>query len=173
MNRGGRFEEVPSPFDQYPGDWLHAELVDIDADGDIDVLLPQDYIEGFSRPGTPALAVYINDGRGVFEEAPERIVGLPRLPVFEAVGADLDGDGDVDLAVAVFGLLFADGSIEPFESAILLNDGDGVFHQASDAFAEPLSIATTDFGVGDWDGDGDPDLFECAARGESRVWHQR
>ncbi|MGK0358305.1 MAG: hypothetical protein ACI9U2_000589 [Bradymonadia bacterium] len=173
LNAGGRFVQAPSPFDDFPGDWLHAELADLDADGDLDVLLPQDYIEGISRPGTPPIAVFINDGQANFEEQNRRIQGMPLLPAFESVVADVDGDGDVDIVVAVFGLLFADGDIEPFRSVLLLNDGEAQFFEASAAFSVGLDLATTDFGVADLDGDGVADLFECAARGESRLWIQR
>lgn len=173
LNAGGRFVQAPSPFDDFPGDWLHAELADLDADGDLDVLLPQDYIEGISRPGTPPIAVFINDGQANFEAENRRIQGMPLLPAFESVVADVDGDGDVDIVVAVFGLLFADGDIEPFRSVLLLNDGEAQFFEASAAFSVGLDLATTDFGVADLDGDGVADLFECAARGESRLWIQR
>lgn len=173
INTGGRFVQRASPFDEFPGDWLHAELADIDADGDIDVLLPQDYIEGISRPGTPPIAVFINDGDANFEIENRRIHGMPPLPAFESVVADVDGDGDVDIVVAVFGLLFADGDIEPFRSVLLLNDGEAEFFEASDAFSEAFDLPTADFGVGDLDGDGVTDLFECTSQGESRLWIQR
>ena len=174
LNDGtGRFREAPSPFNDYPGDWLDVELVDIDADGDLDVLVPQDFIEGFSRPGTPALAVFLNDGRAHFEEATDLIHGLPPLPAFEVVATDLDGDGDVDLAVAIYGYLFSDGSIEAFRSALLLNDGTGNFFESSGAFERGLDLPTADFADADFDGDGALDLMECAAQGQSRLWMQR
>ncbi|MCA9525136.1 MAG: IPT/TIG domain-containing protein, partial [Myxococcales bacterium] len=174
LNDGrGRLVGAPSPFNDLPGDWLNVALADVDADGDLDVLLPQDYVEGLSRPGTPAIALYLNDGRAGFRAAHERIRGLPPLPAFEVVPADLDGDGDLDLVVAIYGLLFADGRIEASRSAILLNDGTATFFESSQAFERGLDIATSDFGPGDFDGDGDLDLFECAAEGESRLWMQR
>lgn len=174
INRGeGRFERADSPFNDFRGDWLHAEVVDIDGDGDLDVLLPQDYLEGFSRPDTPALAVFRNDGQGGFEHASDVVVDLPRVPAFETVTRDVDGDGDVDILVAVFGILYGDGSIEAFRSRLLLNDGGGLFHDATGAFATEAIIASTDFAVADLDGDGATDLVECAARGESRLWIQR
>lgn len=173
INRGGRFAVAPAPFNDYPGDWLHAELADLDADGDLDVLLPQDYIEGISRPGTPPIAVFLNDGNANFVEANDRINGMPPLPAFESVVADVDGDGDVDILVAVFGLLFGDGDIEPFRSVLLLNDGEAEFFDGTGAFSTALDLPTADFGIADLDGDGLVDLFECAARGESRLWRQR
>lgn len=173
LNQGdGRFAFAPSPFDDFQGDWLHVELVDLDADGDLDVVLPQDYLEGFSRAGTPAIAVFLNDGRANFQAAHERIHGMPRVPAFESVTVDVDGDGDRDMLVAVYGILFSDGSVEPFRSVLLLNDGAGEFFEATTAFVSPATIASADFGVGDFDGDGDADLIECAARGQSRLWVQ-
>lgn len=173
LNTQFGFVDRPSPFNDFPGDWLHAELADIDADGDLDVLLPQDYIEGISRPGTPPIAVFINDGAANFTTENGRINGMPPLPAFESVVADVDGDGDVDIVVAVYGLLFADGDIEPFRSVLLLNDGTANFFEASNAFSQALDLPAADFGVGDLNGDGVVDLFECAARGESRLWIQR
>jgi len=173
LNRDGRrFEFVPAPFNDVPGDWLHAELADLDGDGDLDVVLPQDFVEGVSRLGTPAIGVYLNDGAARFEPAHERIHGFPRLPVFEAVAYDVDQDGDLDLLVAVYGLLFADGEIDSAASTVLLNDGTANFHESASAFAQNPRIATADFGPADFDGDGDVDLVECAARGESRLWIQ-
>lgn len=173
LNRGGgRFEEADSPFNQYPGDWLDVEILDLDGDGNLDVLLPQDYLEGFSRRGTPPLAVFLGDGRGGFREANGRIRGMAPVPAFDVVPADLDGDGDVDLAVAVYGILYGDGSVEPFQNVLLLNDGAAIFHEATSAFAELVLAPTADFGPGDFDGDGDLDLVECAGAGASLLWVQ-
>ena len=172
INRGGRYEFAPSPFNDAPGDWLHVELADIDGDGDLDVLLPQDYVEGFSRPGTPAIGVYLNDGDANFEPAHHYIHDFPRLPAFEAVAADVDLDGDQDLLVAIYGALYQDGTIDAFASTVLLNDGTGHLWESASAFESRLDIATADFGPADFDGDGDVDLVECAARGESRLWMQ-
>ena len=173
LNRGGgRFEFAESPFDDFQGDWLHVEMVDVDADGDLDVVLPQDYLEGFSRAGTPAVALFLNDGRGTFTPAHDRLHGMPRVPAFESVTTDVDGDGDPDMLIAVFGILYSDGSIDPFRSVLLLNDGTASFFEATAAFADAATVASTDFGVADFDGDGDFDLIECAARGESRYWSQ-
>src|SRR5215831_12571491 len=69
------------------------------------------------------------------------------FPVSVAVG-DFNGDGKPDLAVA--NPLFPNGTV-----SVLLGNGDGSF-QAAQAFgagSQPLSVA-----VGDFNGDGKPDL---------------
>lgn len=172
INEGGRFVLRPSPFNDVRGDWLDVKLVDVDGDGDLDVVMPQDYLEGFSFPGTPAVALYLNDGAANFEAAHARFQGMPRVPAYEAVPVDLDADGDLDFLIAVYGILFGNGSIEPFRSVVMLNDGTANWFAASDAFVDLPLIATANYGVADFDGDGDLDLFECAARGQSRIWLQ-
>lgn len=173
MNQGGgRFAWRASPFDTVQGDWLDVKLVDVDGDGDLDVLMPQDYLEGFSFPGTPPLAVWINDGAANFVAAHDRVNGLPRLPAYEVVPVDLDADGDLDLVVAVFGITYTDGTVDPFRSVLLLSDGAEWF-EASAAFEGGLAeIASTNFATADFDGDGDVDLIECAARARSMLWLQ-
>ncbi|MFN3198065.1 MAG: IPT/TIG domain-containing protein [Bradymonadia bacterium] len=166
----GNLSFRPSPFNSLLGDWLHAEMADIDSDGDLDVLLPQDYIEGLSLPDQPALGIFLNDGTGQFEPAHERNQGLPLIPAFETVSVDLDDDGDLDILVGGYGLLFQDGQIDAVNSFILLNDGTANFFDGSDALVGQTPVATADFAVLDVDGDGDADLFECAARRRSRIW---
>ena len=67
-----------------------AVLVDIDGDGDLDLL-----VNGLGT-GTRA---FLNDGRGRFEES--RNSGLSRVGAATSMAlADMDGDGDLDLYVA-------------------------------------------------------------------------
>jgi hypothetical protein len=165
------FEYQPAPFNRLRGDWLHVELADLDGDGDLDVLMPQDYVDGISSPEQPALALYLNDGVGGFEEISDR-AELPLVPAYDTETVDIDGDGDADILVGGFGSLFQGGFIEPADSWLLLNDGSTRFFDGSAAFQPRVARATTDFGAADFDGDGDIDLVECAEVGGSVMWIQ-
>jgi IPT/TIG domain/FG-GAP-like repeat len=75
-----------------------AGLLDIDSDGDLDVLF------GGTRGARYNLKLYINRGDGSFVDGsaalPSQGDPAPRLQVNHIGGGDLDGDGDVDLAIA-------------------------------------------------------------------------
>ena len=174
LNRGGgRFERVPSPLNNYPGDWLDVVIGDLDGDGHLDIMLPQDYIEGISIVGTPSVAVFIGDGQGGFTDESDRVRDMPNLPAFGATAIDLDHDGDLDLMVAVYGVTYSDGTIEPFESVLLLNDGQGNLYEANRSFRSMPLSPSSHFEVVDLDLDGRFDMVECAAEGRSRIWRQR
>lgn len=97
LNNGrGVFTEVPANY--YPaGERNHfsIQVVDLDHDGDIDVLLPHSEI---SRIGGNVISL-LNDGNGVFTEAGEE--GPLPLPLygnsFDIEVADFNGDGNDDL----------------------------------------------------------------------------
>jgi hypothetical protein len=67
-----------------------AQLVDIDGDGDLDVVVSNDAPD-------PKL-VYLNDGKGHFRVG--STYGRPEWPTRNASVADLDGDGRPDIIVA-------------------------------------------------------------------------
>lgn len=115
----------------------HVLLADIEADGDLDVFLAIDVL----------VVLLINDGTGHFADASATHlpVAANALPCF-AFG-DVDGDGDGDLMLGN----------KDTQSRLYLNDGAGLFSDAT-ATAMPLdSACTNSIALADVDGDGDLD----------------
>jgi hypothetical protein len=87
------------------GDVLDGALLDLESDGDLDLAL------SLIRKGAPRLVLLANRGDGAFERLDD-IEARSRLK--SLVGADLDGDGDLDLAAISAGA--AGGTIVAFFS---------------------------------------------------------
>jgi hypothetical protein len=126
---------------------------DLNGDGDLDLVLGNQT----HSSGVFSVSVLINNGNGTF--ANDVLYGADNAPVAVALG-DLDGDSDLDLAVANF---------QNSNVSILLNNGNGTF--ADDILygtgSVPLSVA-----MGDLDGDGDLDLaLACRNDGASILLH--
>jgi len=110
---------------------------DLDGDGDVDLAV--------ANLVSDDVAVWLNDGTGLFPATVPVNYPVQDGPLGLAA-ADLDDDGDLDLAAAHS---FANNV------SILLNAGDGTFSEdvivSEAAFAASISAA-------DFDGDGDQDL---------------
>ena len=115
-------------------------LADIDADGDLDLLIPQTQYAGYV---TGTVAVRLNDGRGNFSGT--TTVSTARAP-YALAAADVDGDGDQDLLAAC-----SPSNVV----SVRLNDGRGNFSGGSDV---PVVTTAYQLTTGDLDGDGDLDL---------------
>ena len=103
--------------------------------------------------GTDNVSVLLNNGDGTFLEAVDYGIGDYPTSVFVA---DLDGDGDNDLAVT--GMVS-----DPVDSgyvSILLNNGDATFQAAANYETGDCSYSV--FAI-DLDGDGDNDLATANA----------
>ena len=134
---------------QYPSCRYRIHLLDVDGDGDLDLLAFDGENQGSDRN-----VLYLNDGKGVFKD-----VSLTRLwPPFRIentsfVSGDFDKDGDPDL---ILGGARGGG-------VYLWNDGKGSFTRAPSGSLPLLSQHTWGIAAGDLDGDGDLDLVWAAS----------
>src|SRR5436309_3505635 len=99
--------------------------------------------------------LFVQDGSGRFHSLPEPALRADSLPEdVDAAFFDADGDGDLDLYVVSGGNEFWEG--EPLRDRLYLNDGRGNFSRAP---LPPLQHNGSCLVPGDFDGDGDVDLF--------------
>jgi hypothetical protein len=120
-------------------------IADVDRDGDLDL-----YFAHVSWQGRePQDKLLINNGKGLFaDESATRIPQDADLTL-DAAFADLDDDGDPDLAVGNAGSL-----------KILANDGTGRFTDATAAaLPAPIDGVNITVEIADFDGDKRPDIF--------------
>jgi hypothetical protein len=134
----------------------HATVVDIDKDGDNDIVVA---ILGSIVPSDEKIGkviLLLNEGGGVFRS---RVLLDDVYRVADVQAGDLDGDGDVDLAVAVFG--YVHGEVLWLEQRAPLQFRD---HHLLD---RPGTIHVP---IGDFDGDGDLDIMTVSSQDEEEVW---
>jgi len=144
----------------------HGHPHDMDGDGDLDVLMAFGLVAPVAAdsPDSHQVAWYENVGRpglGVAWKKHLIAGGFPQG--FEAVGGDLDGDGDQD--VVATGWTPA-GQLVWFENS---GDPTGVWkrHLIKPAWSNAVTVILADL-----DADGRLDIVACAERGanELRWW---
>jgi RHS repeat-associated protein len=118
---------------------------DFNGDGKLDLAV--------ANSGSNTVTILLGNGDGTFTPAIGSPVAVGSKPYSVAVG-DFNGDGRLDLAVAN-GL---DNTV-----TILLGNGDGTF---TPAIGSPVAVGSVPFtiAVGDFDGDGKPDLAVANGR---------
>ena len=125
-------------------------LGDVDSDGDLDL------VAGDAQTFGAQSRIYFNDGAGSFGYGSN--VGRWYDQTHSLAPGDIDGDGDVDLAVA--------RCQQP--NLILLNDGTGTF--LNELILSSDTDRTCSIALGDLDGDGDLDIVTRNIGAPSRVF---
>ena len=150
-NDGRRFVEVTARagLSRVPSGYS-LNFVDYDNDGAIDIYL---CLNGWSGP--MANRLFRNRGDGTFEDVSRQAGVADPGSGFVSLWGDLDNDGDLDLVVGN-GVL-RDGST----TQIYRNNGNGTFANVTRqaGLAEPPEFGTIGVALGDYDRDGDLDLY--------------
>ncbi|MFH2008712.1 MAG: FG-GAP-like repeat-containing protein [bacterium] len=144
----GRFTLDASAVPATPRNSVFGQAVDIDQDGDLDIVVTS---WSWADPAqTAKVDLLINDGSGTFTDEVEERIPATGLVAYGVAAGDLDGDGDPDL--------FFSGDRDP--NRLFFNDGNGFFQEAP-----PGSLPDIDEprgrkpALGDLDGDGSPDIY--------------
>lgn len=143
-----------------------AALADVDDDGDLDVLAINTFLE-------PTF-LYLNDGTGRFEDVTADKLGDVRDFSCDALFADVDGDGDLDLVYSSYGDEFTGAPSRLFLSDLKDNEGaSGADWRFRDVTAgrfpsEPgVTLTVRDVDV---DGDGDLDIVRNDREDQSNLF---
>ena len=128
-----------------------VELVDIEGDGDIDVLFANG--SSYGAGGFQPQHLFLNNGTGSFTAAHGQL-NVANFNAKMVIAEDFDGDGDLDLMYAPEG---------PFPLTtqlprMLINDGTGNFTDESGSRLPVVTMASFCVCAGDVDDDGDLDV---------------
>jgi trimeric autotransporter adhesin len=141
-NGDGTFSAAPNP---QPIGSLQLVAADFNGDGKIDLAIA---CYNDTNLTVAPIAILLGNGDGTFTAAP----GQPKFVASQLVAADFNGDGKLDLAA----IDSRGGTV-----VILLGNGDGTFTTPS-TLPTDSNFAALALTVGDFNGDGKPDLAVAA-----------
>lgn len=139
---------------------IHGQAVDMDGDGDVDIVMAHGMRGDLAEASTHEIAWYENASKGL--RWVRHVVG-PLPGAFEAAAADLDGDGRKDIVATAWG---TPGRVAWFRNPGAAG-GTWPIEILKDRWPNANSVIAADL-----DGDSRPDVVATAERGanELRWW---
>ncbi|MEE9166682.1 MAG: FG-GAP-like repeat-containing protein, partial [Candidatus Neomarinimicrobiota bacterium] len=157
-NDNGVFSDIAAEAGiSHKGRDLSAVFSDYDNDGYLDLFVCN----------TEGDRLYHNTGEGTFEDVstPSGIRSIPDDPDRMALFADLDLEGDLDLFTATTS-----------QNRLFRNNSDGTFTEVTEEVGISREVVThpvinyRDAGMGDFDDDGDMDLYVTSTAGDNQYY---
>ncbi len=147
---------------------MGAAFVDFDSDGDLDLYVASGSNECGDDPSLLCDRLYVNDGEGGFERAPDGALPDMQISASCVAAADYDRDGDVDLFVGGRQLPGRFPYAPP--SALLRNDGGRFVDVTAEVAPQCLQLGMVSSACwSDVDDDGFVDLVVAAQLQPVRV----
>ncbi len=145
--------------------------VDMDEDGDLDVLSASHLFDSMTHRSSNTIAWYENtDGRGTF--GAQRVITTPAgsgAGVATVYPGDVDGDGDLDVLSA--SAIVGESKIVWYENT----NGNGTFGDPR-VITKTAAFIARSVHAGDVDGDGDLDVFSVTSfsnyEGKGVAWYE-
>jgi len=134
---------------QYSQEGPFISVGDMNGDGLQDLFIGG----GFDQPGR----IFLQQPGGRFA-GKDLVHGEKHEEDMQSALVDVDNDGDLDLLV-VSGSTEFDLNSPYYRPRLYINDGKGNFRQDLTAFPVDIRTPGKALAVGDWDGDGDMDVF--------------
>ena len=134
---------------QYSQEGPFISVGDVNGDGLQDFFIGG----GFDQPGR----IFLQQPGGTFT-AKDLVQGDKHEEDMQSALFDVDGDGDLDLLV-VSGSTEFDLNSPYYRPRLYINDGKGNFRLDPTAFPVDIRTPGKAVAIGDWDGDGDMDVF--------------
>lgn len=150
---------------------LNIVQIDYDNDGWTDVLVMRG--GWLLLRGQMRMSLLRNNGDGTFADVTrEAGLVLPAYPSQSAAWADYDNDGDLDLFSCSESMpeVPEDGAAIIFPSRLFQSNEDGTFTDVASAAGVSNLRYCKGSAWGDYDNDGDPDLYVSNYAGENRLY---
>ena len=157
----GNFEQIISEelAKDIEPEYVNADLVDLDNDGDLDLLLAAGGVEHSKYAPFLVDKIYLNNGAGIFSKDSKIQTTFPKMSSSAIKAIDFDKDGDLDILATERIKIGQCGM--PCSSHLYENDGQGKFTDVTAEKAKSLLEIgmVTVAEVVDIDKDGDLDII--------------